>query len=58
MSSAIPPRLSVPILLDGASSILCLGHKVAEKFATLLGAHDSETVCATVRASNSVTSTT
>lgn len=37
MSSAIPPRLSVPILLQGAPSILSLGHGVAEKFARLLG---------------------
>ena len=44
MSSAIPPRLSVPILLEGASSILCLGHRVAEKFSTLLGKYDTATV--------------
>jgi hypothetical protein len=56
MSSAIPPRLSVPILLDGASSILSLGHRVAEKFASLLGAY--VIVFATAYVSNSVTSTT
>lgn len=37
MSSAIPPRLSVPILLQGAPSIFAMGHGVAAKFAALLG---------------------
>ena len=37
VASSIPPRLSVPILLQGASSIFSQGHGISQKFAVLLG---------------------
>jgi hypothetical protein len=37
LASAIPPRLSVPLLLQGAPSLFRMGHGVAQKFSFLLG---------------------
>jgi hypothetical protein len=37
LASAIPPRLSVPLLLQGAPNLFKMGHGVAQKFSFLLG---------------------